>query len=274
MYIHNLGLRGLVILLGAFFAAASLQAAIISDDFESYTPNVGGNLNPPWTHTGNAYATTPPAQSPIKNSPTDDQGARLYSNSTHVNPNPSITRGITVGSSDTLYVQFDFKAASGALNPHFVLRDGGTWPPDLQFHIRGSSGGPEYRDSSTWNALGTTIADETWYRYTFTVDPENTPGLNTYDLRIQSLASGSVDDTYNNLPFRVDTSTYSFVGFSFNVPQTTVAGLCEIDNVLVTTDPDELNFQTLGVIPEPSTLLIWALGLLGLAWCARRRRTK
>jgi len=27
-------------------------------------------------------------------------------------------------------------------------------------------------------------------------------------------------------------------------------------------------------IPEPSTFLIWALGLLGLAWCARRRRTK
>jgi len=27
-------------------------------------------------------------------------------------------------------------------------------------------------------------------------------------------------------------------------------------------------------IPEPSTFLIWALGLLGLAWYARRRRTK
>ena len=26
------------------------------------------------------------------------------------------------------------------------------------------------------------------------------------------------------------------------------------------------------VIPEPSTFLIWALGLLGLAWYARRRR--
>jgi len=29
-----------------------------------------------------------------------------------------------------------------------------------------------------------------------------------------------------------------------------------------------------GIIPEPSTFLIWALGLVGLAWCARRRRTK
>ena len=29
-----------------------------------------------------------------------------------------------------------------------------------------------------------------------------------------------------------------------------------------------------GAIPEPSTFLIWALGLLGLAWYARRRRTK
>jgi len=28
------------------------------------------------------------------------------------------------------------------------------------------------------------------------------------------------------------------------------------------------------VIPEPSAFLIWALGLLGLGWCARRRRTK
>ena len=27
-------------------------------------------------------------------------------------------------------------------------------------------------------------------------------------------------------------------------------------------------------IPEPSTFLIWALGLVGLAWYARRRRTK
>lgn len=35
---------------------------------------------------------------------------------------------------------------------------------------------------------------------------------------------------------------------------------------------DDLSVQT--VIPEPSTLLIWSLGLLGLAWCARRRRRK
>jgi len=28
------------------------------------------------------------------------------------------------------------------------------------------------------------------------------------------------------------------------------------------------------VVPEPSTFLIWSLGLLGLAWYARRRRTK
>jgi len=28
------------------------------------------------------------------------------------------------------------------------------------------------------------------------------------------------------------------------------------------------------IIPEPSTFLIWSLGLVGLAWCARRRRTK
>jgi len=28
------------------------------------------------------------------------------------------------------------------------------------------------------------------------------------------------------------------------------------------------------IVPEPSTFLIWALGLIGLAWCARRRRTK
>ena len=28
----------------------------------------------------------------------------------------------------------------------------------------------------------------------------------------------------------------------------------------------------LAVVPEPTTFLIWSLGLLGLAWCARRRR--
>ena len=33
--------------------------------------------------------------------------------------------------------------------------------------------------------------------------------------------------------------------------------------------PDQLN----NVIPEPSTFLIWSLGLLGVAWCGRRRRT-
>ena len=27
-------------------------------------------------------------------------------------------------------------------------------------------------------------------------------------------------------------------------------------------------------VPEPSTFLIWSLGLLGLAWYARRRRTR
>jgi hypothetical protein len=34
-------------------------------------------------------------------------------------------------------------------------------------------------------------------------------------------------------------------------------------------------FQRLSaVVPEPSTFLIWSLGLIGLAWYARRRRTK
>ena len=33
-------------------------------------------------------------------------------------------------------------------------------------------------------------------------------------------------------------------------------------------------FDTATIIPEPSTLLVWGLGLLGLAWYARRRRAK
>jgi MYXO-CTERM domain-containing protein len=36
----------------------------------------------------------------------------------------------------------------------------------------------------------------------------------------------------------------------------------------------ELSQAAPEIIPEPSTFLIWALGLLGLAWCGRRRRTK
>jgi len=34
------------------------------------------------------------------------------------------------------------------------------------------------------------------------------------------------------------------------------------------------NISLAAVVPEPSTFLIWSLGLLGLAWYARRRRTK
>jgi hypothetical protein len=35
-----------------------------------------------------------------------------------------------------------------------------------------------------------------------------------------------------------------------------------------------LAYELVRVIPEPSTFLIWSLGLLGLAWCARRRRIR
>jgi len=42
-----------------------------------------------------------------------------------------------------------------------------------------------------------------------------------------------------------------------------------VDNVLL----GNSQFAVTGV-PEPSTFLIWSLGLLGLAWYARRRRTK
>jgi len=39
-------------------------------------------------------------------------------------------------------------------------------------------------------------------------------------------------------------------------------------------DPSQFTFGTGTVIPEPSTSLIWGLGMIGLAWYARRRRTK
>ena len=35
-----------------------------------------------------------------------------------------------------------------------------------------------------------------------------------------------------------------------------------------------IGYAAAEVIPEPSTFLIWSLGLLGLAWYGRRRRTK
>jgi len=47
----------------------------------------------------------------------------------------------------------------------------------------------------------------------------------------------------------------------------TGSGWLGVDNIRVSSAPAST------IIPEPSTFLIWSLGLLGLAWYARRRRT-
>jgi len=79
-------------------------------------------------------------------------------------------------------------------------------------------------------------------------------------------------------PSAADLDTFGTLSLQFTVPNNGDTVSILFDNL---TGGDtfglngfELHLLSPNVIPEPSTFLIWSLGLLGLAWYARRRRTK
>jgi hypothetical protein len=88
------------------------------------------------------------------------------------------------------------------------------------------------------------------------------------------LDSGMVGTVDPDEPFVIAQSSNGFTGF--NVGNVTVVGGPGWENAAVSIDGNDLVLAVGSAlaVPEPSSLAIWTLGLLGLAWRARRRRTK
>jgi hypothetical protein len=78
-----------------------------------------------------------------------------------------------------------------------------------------------------------------------------------------------ITETSGSSPSTIGTFSATIVSDGVNLINLDFVNLSEqlgINGLTLTRQAD--------VIPEPSTFLIWALGLPGLAWCGRRRRTK
>ena len=242
-------------------APLALNAAVISDDFDAGFATWNATVTP----SESSITFTSAAQSPFDNDV--NSGIRLVRGVQPSNPQavPN-TLGLSnnfANQTTTTYVQFDVRFGAGAKNPAFQLTSSGTQA--VLMHLRGSTGGTvQNRTSSAFESVGgITPANDTWYRYTYTLDY----AADTYDFRIQSLESTDLDVSVNDIVFRNAVSGVNGAKFIFNIGDTdTQGGSYDMDNFLLTTNAGELNFA---VIPEPQSALFGALGVLLFL---RRRR--
>lgn len=227
-------------------------AAIINDDFESY--NTSPTEGAAWTVLGTTVAIT--ADQSVIGAPGDVQGVHLSNDSGAVTQ-PNLNGSFAPVSTSTLYIQFDYKFNTNVSNAGFHLRGASNQGINLHMTSNGGVGNVSYNGGSGFSNFATILAPESWYRFTLTADPANSV-TDLWDLRIQSLANGSIDDVYSNLTFQNQQTAFQEIRFHFN-DNTNNNSDYYIDNVLVTTNASELNFA---VIPEPRSSVLLLVGLL------------
>jgi hypothetical protein len=230
----------------SLLAGAAHAAVLITDDFESDT--LGGAPSG-WTlgNSPTTFTVVSDSQSPIGD-PGDNRGMRLDND-------PNVTfenmeRGFTA-QTGTFYVQFDYNGFAGlGQNHNLQMGDGDVTNPNRGINL-------------TMSTTSGVVVD-TWYRFTVTIDL----AADDYDLRLQSLADNSVDTTTTGIAFQAAQTELDIVRFWFNTGSAGGLGDYALDNILVTTDSNDLNFT---VIPEPSAFALGMIGTLTLGLLRRRR---
>ncbi len=171
----------------------------------------------------------------------------------------------------TTYFQFDAKFAANTLNPSILINNTTSLlaaDTAILLHLRDANGVIQNREGASGindfvNVGSPVIADDTWYRYTLTIDLT----ADTYALRLQTIASESVDETYTGLLFRNAQTNLDRARFAMNTGlDNGNEGTFDLDNVIFTDNVNDLNFSQ---IPEPKMAM---LGLLGACVALRRRR--
>lgn len=228
----------------ALLAGSAQAAVLIQDDFES---NTNGTAPTGWTLNASptTFLVSTAYQSPI-GQVGDNKGM-------HLDNDPDVTfedmnRSFTA-QTGTFYLQFDYYAEDKNELHNVQIGDGGFATPGR---------GPNITMSTA-----TGVVVDTWYRFTATINV----ATDTYDVRLQSLESTTVDTTTTNIAFNNAQTKLDRIKFWFNTGNEVGNGEYAIDNVLVTDNSADLNFA---VIPEPSSFTMGLLGLLGL-WKRQRR---
>ena len=149
--------------------------------------------------------------------------------------------------SGTFYLQFDYLGIDTTELHNLQVGDG-----DLMTANRGIN-----------LTMSTTagVTEGEWYRFTLTIDG----AADTYDLRLQSLGNTAVDTTTTDLPFFNSQAELDILKFWFNTG-TNGNGQFDLDNILLTTDPDELNFEAIPTVLINDGFEDTDLGSAPLGW--------
>ena len=246
----------------AFAFGPAARADIITANFE-----LGTLGSPPvsWTVDGSTVVVSDD-QSPI-GAPAHDQGLR-FTDSTATSQQPAISRTFTDITTNTLYIQFDYRYEAGVNNAGLQVRDGATTGVNIHMTSAGSNYIGANQGSGFANFTDTTLTADEWYRFTLTLQPANSV-TDSYSLRVQSIVGAAIDVTYSGLLFQNQLAAFDTVRFHFNNAISDGTSTYSLDNILVTTDSSELNFSV--IVPEPGTVSLVLLGLVLVARIGRRR---
>ena len=203
---------------------AVIPSVLIDDDFEE--TNIG-SAPLGWTlgNSPTTFTVASDAQSPAGGAG-DNRGVRLKNDPATTFENLERTFAPQSG---TFHVQFDYRAFNLAQLHNLRIGDGNV--------------GTNRAISLTMSTTAG-VAVDTWYRFTLTIDV----AADTYIVRVQSLEDSTLDTTTAALPFVSPQAELDLMRFWFNTSSTAGTGDFALDNILVTTDADDLRSV---VFPPP-----------------------
>ncbi|MBT3202354.1 MAG: hypothetical protein HN350_20835, partial [Phycisphaerales bacterium] len=231
-------------------AGSASAVPVIDEDFESYT-GTPGTQGAPWHYTVDGV-TISGDQSPIGDSG-DDQGVNMSDVGTVAGGdaanNPYLVNVFDDITADPIYIQFDFVYDTDVQKPAFRV-EGNTFDGTNIAHNLGinmmlaKNNHPWYKGDAATTLSDTTMTPGDWYRYTLTIDAADS-AVDSWGLRVQSLDSTTIDDTYSGLTFQNQLTSFDAIKFYYNSVKDATDPDYAIDNVLVTTDEGDLNFDVL-----------------------------